>query len=122
MTCHRLVTKTTTAVSVDHRPRIESLVSFDRVHVGPSSWYCGDMLRIFTNVDRQDVVLTYSSGQRFPKVEGRLVSVEVGGRELHELLTHGELPVVPNDGMVISWHGKHARRALCRLREVFDAD
>lgn len=80
------------------------------------------MLRILTNVGRQDVVLTYSSGQRFPKVEGRLVAVEAGGRELHELLTRQELPVVPNDGMVISWHGKHAGRALRALRELFDAD
>lgn len=80
------------------------------------------MIRIFTNVNRQDVVLTYSSGQRFPKIEGKLVSVEASGRELNEFLSKHETPVVPNEGMVIAWHGRHARRALRTMRELFDAN
>lgn len=80
------------------------------------------MLKIRINVSRQDVILSCSLGQQFPKVEGRLVSVEAGGRELQSFLARNSVPVLPNDGMVICWHGKHAGRAMTMMREMFDAE
>ena len=80
------------------------------------------MLKVHVNANRQDVVLSYTMGQQFPKVEGRLVSVEVSGKELASFLEKNAVPLVHNVGMVIAWHGKHAGRALHRLRAVFDAD
>lgn len=78
------------------------------------------MLKIHVNVNRQDIVLSYSTGQQFPKVEGRLSCVEISGKELQAFLVRNGTPVVSNDGMVISWHGKHAGRALRSMRELFD--
>lgn len=80
------------------------------------------MFKIHINVSKQDVVLRCSLDQRFPKVEGRLVSVEAAGKELQALLSRNSVPVFPNDGMVVSWHGKHAGRALTMVRELLAAE
>ena len=78
------------------------------------------MLRIYVNVNRQDVTLSFSVGQQFPKVEGRLISVEASGKELATFLAKSETPVNVTEGMVLSWHGKFAGRALQTMRELFD--
>jgi len=79
------------------------------------------MLKISVNVNRQDAVLTYSAGQQFPKVEGRLISVEASGKELEAFLVRAEIPVNITAGMAITFHGKAAGRALRTMRELFDA-
>ena len=78
------------------------------------------MLRIYVNVRKQDVTLCFSVGQQFPKVEGRLISVEASGKELAAFLAKTETPVNVNDGMTLSWHGKNAGRALRTMRELFE--
>ena len=78
------------------------------------------MLKISVNVNKQDVALTYSAGQQFPKVDGRLISVEASGKELSAFLAKSETPVFQLDGMTITWRGKHAGRALRTMRELFD--
>jgi len=79
------------------------------------------MLKIYVNVNKQDVTLTYSVGQQFPKVEGRLIQVEASGKELAAFLAKSETPVNVVDGMALTWSGKGAGRALRAMREIFDA-
>ncbi len=79
------------------------------------------MIRIYVNINRQDVALSFSIGQRFPKVEGRLISVEASGKELVAFLAKNETPVNVTDGMVLSWHGKSVGRALRTMRELFES-
>jgi len=78
------------------------------------------MLKIVANVNKQDVTYSYTVGQSFPKVEGKLISVELGGRELGKLLEKQEIPLCSVDNASLTWHGKHAGRVLKTLRELFD--
>lgn len=77
------------------------------------------MLKISVNFNQCDGVVSYSVGQRFPEVRGRLVSVEASGKELSAFLARQELPVFPVENMTIAWTGKHAGRALQVMREIF---
>lgn len=80
----------------------------------------GRMIKIVVNVNRQDVTLTFTVGQAFPKVEGKLVSVEVSGRELQRLQDDKELPLnLPADAC-LTWNSPHAGRVLRELKELFD--
>lgn len=72
------------------------------------------------NVNKRDIVLSFSIGQAFPKVDGKLISVEVSGRELTKLLEVREISVSAIDNAFIAWHGKHAGRILKELRQLFD--
>jgi len=79
------------------------------------------VIRIYININRQDVALSFSIGQQFPRVEGRLISVEASGKELAAFLAKNETPVNVTDGMVLSWHGKNAGRALRTMRVLFES-
>lgn len=84
------------------------------------------MIKIVVNVNRQDVTLTFTVGQAFPRVEGKLVSVEVSGRELQRLQERRlqddkELPLNLPDTACLTWHSPHAGRVLRELKELFDA-
>lgn len=77
------------------------------------------MVKIVTNVSRQDVTQSFTAGQTFPKVEGKLISIEVSGKELTLLQTKVEIPLSVVDNVSIMWHGKHAGHVLKLLRELF---
>ena len=74
------------------------------------------MVKIVANVNKQDVTVSWSLGQ-FPHVEGKLISVEVGGKELVQLIAARGIPV-EDTGSVITWHGRMAGRTLHDLREL----
>lgn len=76
------------------------------------------MLKIFANHDRQDITYTFSIGQTFPEVQGKLLRVEVNGKELSKLLEVKEIPVCLADNSYLAWDGKQAGRVLKTLREV----
>ena len=78
------------------------------------------MIKIHANVNKHDVVICFSIGQQFPSAAGRLISVEASGKELAAFLAKSETPINLLDGMSLSWHGKHAGRALRAMRELFD--
>lgn len=82
------------------------------------------MVKIVINVNRQDVVLSYTVGQTFPDVKGKLISVEVSGKELQRLqekrsLDEKEIPLNLPDTACLTWHGSHAGRVLRDLKELF---
>ena len=77
------------------------------------------MLKIITNHNKQEVSYSFKIGQKFPDIEGKLISIELSGKELQELLEVREVPVCEIDTAHIVWQGKHAGSALKLLREVF---
>lgn len=76
------------------------------------------MLKIVTNHNKQDVIQSFSLGQTFPEVEGKLLRIELNGAELAKLLETKEIPVSAIDTSYLIWHGKNAGHILKLLREV----
>lgn len=77
------------------------------------------MVKIIANHNRQDVTYSYTYGQTFPNVEGKLVSIEVNGKELSHLMEKKEIPICAADTSYLVWHGKQAGGILKLLRELF---
>ncbi len=77
------------------------------------------MLKITVSINKQKSTLSFSVGQTFPEVQGKLLSVEASGKELTRLLEKREIPVVFGDNTSVTWHGAPAGRALRDLRELF---
>jgi len=78
------------------------------------------MLKIIANVKKQDVTYSYTLGQSFPTVEGKLISVELSGKELSKLMEKKEIPLCAVDTASLTWHGRHAAHVMKLLRELFD--
>lgn len=78
------------------------------------------MLKIYCNQDKQDVTLSYTIGQTFPDVKGKLLRIEINGNELSKLMEVKEIPLCSVDNSYLIWHGKQAGSILKLLRETFD--
>lgn len=76
------------------------------------------MLKIFTNHKKQDVTYSYTSGQVFPTIEGKLLRLELSGNELARLLQEKEIPICAIDTCYLIWHNKNAGHILKILREI----
>ncbi len=76
------------------------------------------MVKIVSNHKKQDITYTYTLGQTFPAVEGKLLSVEVSGKELSKLMEKKEIPICAADSSYLVWHGKQAGGILKILREL----
>ena len=77
------------------------------------------MLKIVANHNKQDIIYSFTVGQTFPAVEGKLISVEVSGKELSKLMEKKEIPLCSVDNSSLIWHGKSAGSILKLLREIF---
>lgn len=77
------------------------------------------MLKILVNHNKQDVTFSCSLGQTFPDVDGKLLQLEVNGKELLKLLEEKEIPICSIDTSYLIWHGKAAGRILNILREIW---
>ena len=78
------------------------------------------MLKIVTNHNKQDVTYTYTMGQTFPDIQGKLLQVELSGKELARLVQEKEIPICAIDSSQLIWHGKGAGSVLKMLREIFN--
>jgi hypothetical protein len=76
------------------------------------------VIKIVTNHNRVDVTYTYTLGQTFPDIQGKLLSVEVHGAELAKLMEKKEIPVCAASNSYLTWHGKQAGGILKLLREM----
>jgi hypothetical protein len=79
------------------------------------------MLKIFVNHNKQDITYSCSLGQVFPKVNGKLLRLELNGNELAKFAQLNEIPVCAIDNSYLIWHGRYAGRTLQLLREMFEA-
>lgn len=77
------------------------------------------MLKIYSNYNKQDVSYSFSVGQTFPDVKGKLLRIEMNGKELSKLMEVKEIPLVSVDNSSLVWYGRHASRVLKTLREMF---
>jgi hypothetical protein len=79
------------------------------------------MLKIYSNHNKQDVTYSFTIGQTFPDVKGKLLRIEINGKELSKLIEAWEVPLEfeSTDNPYLIWHGKQAGRVLKRLREMF---
>ena len=78
------------------------------------------MIKITSNYKKQDVFYIYSSGQTFPTVEGKLISIEISGKELSKLIEKKEIPLCSLDNSSLTWRGRHAGSILKILKELFE--
>lgn len=76
------------------------------------------MLKIVTNHNKQDITYSYTSGQTFPDIQGKLLRVELCGYELKRLIEEKEIPICTFDSSYLIWHGKPAGSILKLLREI----
>lgn len=76
------------------------------------------MLKIVTNHNKQDVTYTYTLGQVFPDVQGKLLQVELSGKELARFVREKEIPICAIDNSCLTWHGRSAGHVLKILREI----
>ena len=76
------------------------------------------MLKIVTNHNKQDVTYSFTIGQEFPEVQGKLLRVELNGQELQKLIKEKEIPICAIDNSYLIWHGKQAGGILKILREI----
>lgn len=77
------------------------------------------MLKITTNHNKQDIIYSYSLGQTFPDINGKLIQLEINGKELSKLLEQKEIPLCSIDTSYLIWHGKAAGSILKLLKETF---
>ena len=77
------------------------------------------MLKIVASHNKQEITYSFSVGQTFPDVKGKLVSVEVSGKELAKLMEKKEIPLCSVTNSFLSWHGRRAGSILQVLRETF---
>ena len=66
------------------------------------------MLKIYSNHNKQDVSYSFTIGQSFPDVEGKLLRIEISGNELLKLMEVKEIPLCSVNNSYLIWHGKHA--------------
>ncbi len=78
------------------------------------------MLKIVTNHNKQDITYAYSIGQTFPEIQGKLLQIELSGKELARLVQEKEIPICAIDSSQLIWHGKSAGSVLKMLREIFN--
>lgn len=76
------------------------------------------MLKIVVNHNKQDITYSYTLGQTFPNVEGKLLRLELSGAELAKLLETKEIPLCAIDTSYLIWHERNAGHILKLLREV----
>jgi hypothetical protein len=78
------------------------------------------MVKIIANHNKQEVTYSYALGQNFPDVQGKLLLVEVNGKELTKLMEAKEIPICAEGNSYLSWHGKQAGSILKLLRELYE--
>lgn len=76
------------------------------------------MLKIVANHNKQDITYSYTVGQTFPEVQGKLVRLEISGNELAKLLLEKEIPICAIDTSYLIWHGRQAGSILKLLKEI----
>lgn len=76
------------------------------------------MLTIYTEHNKQPITYTYTFGQNFPDIKGKLIRLELSGKELQKYDEAKELPLHQLNNVYLTWHSKHVGRVLKTLREI----
>lgn len=76
------------------------------------------MLKIVVNHNKENIIYSYSIGQTFPDINGKLLSIEANGKELLTLLSIKEIPLSNIDNLYLTWNRKHAGSILKLFKEA----
>lgn len=77
------------------------------------------MLSVYTEHNKQPIVYTYTSGQNFPDIKGKILRLELSGKELIKLSSIKEIPINAIDQSHLTWHGRSAGGILKLLKEIY---
>lgn len=77
------------------------------------------MLKIIVNHNKQDIVYSYSVGQVFPDIQGKLIRLELNGQELLKLVQQKDIPICAIDTSYLVWYGRNAGSILKILKDIF---
>lgn len=77
------------------------------------------MLKIISNHNKKDINYSFTIGQNFPVIEGKLLRVELSGAELLKYAQEKEIPIHSLDTSCLTWHNRAAGHALKILKEIF---
>jgi len=77
------------------------------------------MLNVYTEHNKQTIIYTYTNGQSFPDIKGKLLKLELSGKELLRLTQVKEIPINAIDSSHLTWHGKSVGGILKLLREIY---
>lgn len=80
------------------------------------------MLKIYTNHNKQDITYSYTLGQAFPDVKGKLLRVELNGKELARLMQEKEIPISNSEYAYLVWDGKQAGHIIKLFREILEKE
>lgn len=72
-----------------------------------------------TSHNKEYVFYSFTFGQTFPDIQGKLLQVELSGKELLRFFEHREIPICTIANSYLIWHGKSAGSTLKILREIF---
>ena len=75
------------------------------------------MVKIYANHDKKNVIYSWSLGQTLPKIDGKLLRLEINGNELMKLSSVKDIPIFAIDTSYLIWHGRNAGRILKLLHE-----
>ena len=76
------------------------------------------MLKVVANLNKQDIIYSFTLGQTFPDIQGKLLRLELNGAELLKLIQKKEIPICAIDNSCLIWYNKNAGRILKILREI----
>jgi L-lactate permease len=76
------------------------------------------MLKITSNHNKQYITHSFTLGQSFPDIMGKLISIEISGKELSKLMEKKEIPLCSVENSCLTWHGKQAGGILKILKEI----
>lgn len=77
------------------------------------------MLSIYTEHNKQPITYTYTAGQNFPDIKGKLLRLELSGKELIRLTQVKDIPINAIDNSHLIWYGRFAGGILKLLREIY---
>ncbi len=77
------------------------------------------MIKIYCNHNKQNITYSFTLGQSFPILQGKLLRIEINGNELLKLTEVKEIPLQSTDNTYLIWHDKHASKILNILKDLF---
>jgi hypothetical protein len=78
------------------------------------------MLKIVCNHNKEDITHSFTIGQTFPDIKGKLLRIELNGNELMRLIKEREIPVCAIDNSYLIWYDRNAGHILKILREIWN--
>lgn len=76
------------------------------------------MIKIVSNHNHVDVTYSYTLGYPLPKIDGKLLRIEISGNELVVIVNEKQIPIYITTSSYLIWHGKNAGHILKWLREL----